>query len=257
MLLVIDVGNTNIKLGLYDKDVLTFKATISTNRQKTADEHAADLLSIFRVYDIDEKSIGGSIISCVVPAVTTPIKMAVKMVTKVKPLIVGPGIKTGLNIKTNNPAVLGGDLVVGLVAAAELMPCPCIVFNLGSATTIFVLNEEKEVVGGSIMAGVSISLEALTNKCALLPAVSFESPEKVIGKNSDECIRSGTILGAAAMMDGMIDRIEEELSLHCTVVATGGMSGVVVPHCKREVILHDNLLLEGLKIVYNRNKGKS
>lgn len=253
MLLVLDVGNTNIKIGLYNKKELLFSFRISTDREKTQEEYAVTFHSLFQTYEVPTKSISGSIISCVVPQITQALTNALHTLIGVAPMIVGPGIKTGLNIKINNPAILGADLVVSSVAAAELYPCPCIIFGLGTATTVLVLDETKNMVGCSIAPGVSVSLSALIAQSSLLPSISIEAPKSIIGRNTEESMKSGSVLGTACMIDGMIERIEEELGTACTTVATGGLASVITPNCKRNVECQDNLLLEGLRMIYEKN----
>lgn len=253
MLLVLDVGNTNIKMGIYNGKKLEFQARLSTDRFKTEDEYAVEFYSIFRVYHVPVKEIDGVIIGSVVPQITGHLRNALRTLTGVAPVLVGPGVKTGLNIKINNPATMGADLVASGVAAAELYPCPCIIFTLGTATTISVIDGDKAFAGGCIMPGVSISLNALTAKSALLSAIGLEAPERVIGKNTEDCMKSGVVLGTAAMLDGMCQRIEEELGSRCSTVATGGLSNVIIPSCKRKIDLRDDLILEGLRIIYSRN----
>lgn len=253
MLLVLDAGNTNIKMGIYDGKELLFSIRVSTDRNKTKDEYAIMFHSLFEVYKIPVKTISGSIISSVVPLLTSALEGALEKLIGIPPMVVGPGIKTGLNIKINDPASLGADLVVGCVAASELFPCPCIVFNLGTATTIFVLDENKNLLGGSIVPGVTVSLSALIEQSSLLPSISMEAPKRVIGKNTEDSMKSGSILGTACMIDGMSQRIEEELGQPCTIITTGGLAGVITPSCKRKIKHCDSLLLEGLRIVYERN----
>lgn len=253
MLLVLDAGNTNIKIGIYDGAELQFSIVISTDRAKTKDEYAISFHSLFQVYNISPSDITGSIISSVVPQLTSSLKGALKTLTGVTPMVVGPGIKTGLNIKINDPASLGADLVAGTVAASELYPCPCIIFGLGTATTIFVLDKNKELIGGSIAPGVSVSLSALISQSSLLPSISLEAPIKVIGKNTEECMKTGSVLGTACMIDGMIDRIEDELGQKCTTIATGGLASVITPNCKHKIEHKDTLLLDGLRIIYEKN----
>ena len=166
----------------------------------------------------------------------------------------GPGLKTGLNIRIDNPAQLGADLVAGAVGAIAKFPCPCILFDLGTATTISVVARDTSFLGGIIIPGVYISYNALTSRTAQLPQVSLEAPSHVIGKNSIDSMKSGSVYGTAAMIDGICERIEEEIGEKATVVATGGIAGVVIPHCKREIIHSDNLILEGLRLLYERNR---
>lgn len=254
MLIVIDVGNTNIKLGVYQGDELTLAVRLATERQKTDDQYVVDLYAIFQVNNIAVGDVTGCIISSVVPQITSPIKSAVKKMFHVDALVLGAGVKTGLNIKLDDTSTIGSDLVAGCVAAAAAYPCPCIVVGMGTATTISVLDKNKTMIGGALMPGVAIGLNALTSTSALLPSVAFEAPRNVIGSNTDECMRSGIVLGNACMLDGMIEKINESLGAKCTVVATGGLAPTIVNNCRYDIILRDDLLLDGLRIIYNKNK---
>lgn len=253
MLLTIDVGNTNIKLGIYDNDELHRIIKISTDSHKTADEIAVELFTLLKVYSVDAFSIDGCIICSVVPRITKRLKAAVKSVTGIDALVVGPGIKTGVNILIDDPATLGADLVVACAAAQNMFSLPCVVISMGTATAMFVIDKEKRMLGGSIAPGVSISLDALTSHGALLPAISLTAPKNIIGKNTDESIRSGVVLGTACMIDGMISKIENEINEKCTVVATGGIAPMIVDSCSHDIILKDDLILEGLRIIYQKN----
>lgn len=228
-------------------------ARVSTDRTKTSDEFAGEIRSVFHVYGFDKNDINGCIISSVVPTVLRTVKEAIKTILGIEPLVVGPGIKTGLNIKIDNPSSTGADLVTGCVAALNMYGAPTIVISLGTATTIIVLDKTGAMVGGSIAPGVSISMHALSEKAALLPSVAMDAPTKVIGRNTDECIRSGVVLGNACMIDGMIDRINEELGCECTVVATGGIAQDIVPSCRHNIIIRDDLMLQGLRLIYEKN----
>ncbi len=254
MLLCTDVGNTNIKFALYYKEKLLMKLRFSTNHNKTADDYAVDLYTIFQINNVDAEKISGSIISSVVPAVTEPLKNAINTVTGIDSLVVGPGIKTGLDIRLDNPSTVGSDIACICVAIKEQYSCPVIIIGLGTATTILYMNENKAYCGGAILPGIQISLDALTSNCALLPSVNFSSPKKIIGTNTADCIRSGIIHGNAAMIDGMIDRFEKEVKRKCTLVATGGFAPTVIKFCKKDIIVNEDLVLEGLKIIYEKNK---
>lgn len=254
MLLCTDVGNTNIKFALYDGDRLLMKLRFSTNHSKTADDYAVDLYTIFQINNVNADKISGSIISSVVPIVTNPLKNAIKTVTGTESLVVGPGLRTGLDIRLDNPATVGSDIVCTCVALKELYPCPVIVIGLGTATTILYMNENKSYCGGTILPGIQVSLEALTSKCALLPSVNISDPKKVIGTNTADCIKSGIIYGNASMIDGMIERYENEINQKCTLVATGGFASSIIKYCKKDIIVNDDLILEGLKIIYNKNR---
>lgn len=254
MLLTIDIGNTNITLGIYNGDKLNFVSRIATEREKTADQYAIELRNIFHIYNISKLDIDGSIISSVVPELSTSLKKAMVLLTGKAPMIVGPGIKTGLDIRIDNPSQLGADLAVGAVAALAKYDLPCIIFDLGTATTISVLGKNGEFLGGSISAGVGVSLNALTDRTSMLPKISIETPKKAIGKNTIESMQSGLILGAAAMLDGLTKRMEDEIGAKATLVATGGLAPEIIKNCEREIIFDDNLLLDGLKIIYDKNK---
>lgn len=254
MLLTIDVGNTNIKFGIYDKKELHRIIKISTDSHKTSDEIAVEMYTLFQVYSVDPFSIDGAIICSVVPRITNRLVAAVKSVTGIDALVVGPGVKTGVNICIDDPATLGADLVVACAAAQNMHSTPCVVISMGTATAMFVVDKDRRMLGGTIAPGVSISLDALTANGALLPAISLTAPKKVIGKNTDDSIRSGVVTGTACMIDGMIDKFEQELGEKCTIVATGGIAPMIVNSCSHDIILKDDLILEGLRIIYEKNK---
>lgn len=253
MLLVMDMGNTCITLGIYEEHTLVTTARFATDRGRTADQYAVDLHSLLALNQIDPGRIHGGILGSVVPSLNFAMISAVEKVTGITPLVVGTGIKTGLNIKIDDPAQTGADLVCGGVAALAKYPMPCIIFDLGTATTISVLSAKGEFLGGTITAGIGISLDALSGRTAQLPHVSLKNPGKVIGSNTINAMKSGLIYGTASMMDGMTQRIEEELGERATVVATGGRAGEVIPYCKREMILDEDLLLDGLRIIFEKN----
>ena len=254
MLLCTDVGNTHIKLALYENDKIILKLRVATDSKKTEDEFAANLYGVFLINNVDIKKLDGSIISSVVPKITMPFCKAIKKLTGINTIVVGPGVKSGLDLRIDNPASLGADLLCMCVAAKELYPCPAIVIGLGTATTIVYLNENKCYCGGAITAGVNISLDALTTGGALLPSVDLDPPKKSICTNTEDCIKSGIIFGTACMLDGMIDRFNEEAGVSSTVIATGGLAPSIVGNCKNDIIINDELVLEGLKIIYNKNK---
>ena len=237
MILALDIGNTNITMGVFDGRDLKFVSRLATDRQRTEDQYAVELRDIVDIYGVSIGEIEGSIISSVVPSLTSGIKRAVKRLTRTVPLCIGPGMKTGLNIKLND--------------------CPCIIFDIGTATTISVLDADASMLGGVIIPGPGIALEALTARSALLSSVSLEAPKHVIGSNTADCMRSGSVYGTASMMDGMCARIEEELGKKCSIVATGGLGKEIVPHCRRNIVYCDNLLLEGLRLLYEKNTCKA
>lgn len=254
MLLAVDIGNTNIKFGIFDGDVLRRTLTISCNRNKTADEYSVELYSLIRVLGIHRTDFDGCIISSVVPTVTSRIQTAVSELMEIEPLVVGPGVKTGLNIRIEDPSQLGADLVVACVAANARYTAPCIVISMGTATVMCVIDRNKAMLGGPIAPGVMVSLNALTGNAALLVSVSLVAPKSVIGNNTDRSIRSGVVWGTVCMIDGMIDKIEQELGEKCSVIATGGMAKTIIKHCTHEITVQDDLIMQGLKLIYERNQ---
>ena len=254
MILTVDVGNSNIVLGGVQENEIVFEARLRTDATKTSDEYCIDLKMILDVYDIQPNQIEGSIIASVVPQVLNSMQTAIKKLTGKAALVVGPGLKTGLNIQIENPAQTGADLVVGCVAALREHKAPMIIVDMGTATTMIVLDKNSAMIGGCIMPGVKISLDALTDRTALLPGLQLDQPKKAIGRNTIDCMRSGIMMGAACMIDGMIDRMEAELGYKTTVVATGGIAKFVIPMCKREIIYDKDLLVKGLAALYRDNK---
>lgn len=255
MLLAIDIGNTNIVIGgIDDGGKIAFEARIATDRIKTSDQYGAEIKSMLSLFDIKPRDVADCIISSVVPPVFNSVRTGVMKVTGKAPMVVGPGLKTGLNIQMDTPSQVGSDrIVIAVAALAEYEP-PLTLLDLGTATTIEVVGKGSTYLGGCIIPGVRISLEALTSRTAQLPGISLDRPKKVIGKNTVDCMRSGIMYGTAAMLDGMLDRVEEELGFSTTVVATGGMAQFIVPLCRREIRLERDLLLKGLNIIYQKNK---
>ena len=254
MILAIDIGNTNIMLGGFEADKMTFVARISTNTSKTEDEYASKILSVLALHDVNKAEITGAIISSVVPPLNIVMKKAVAFIYGTEPLVVGPGIKTGINIHCDNPASVGSDLICACVAAHHIYGSPSLIIDMGTATKMMVIDKSGTFIGVSIIPGVNIALKALSNNTAQLPQISLEAPKSVIGKNTADCMRSGVVFGNASMLDGMIDRFNEEMGENLKVIATGGLASTIVCHCKHEIILDDNLLLKGLNILYNKNK---
>lgn len=256
MILAVDIGNSNIVFGGVEGDDILFEARIRTEATKTSDEYCVDLKIILDVYHVGTESIEGVIISSVVPQVLNSIRTALIKLTGKTPLVVGPGLKTGLNIKIENPAQTGADLVVGCVAALRQYQPPLIVVDMGTATTMVVLDAQGALIGGSISPGVKISMDALTERTALLPGLQLDQPKRAIGRNTIDCMRSGIMLGAACMLDGMVERMESELGEKATVIVTGGIAKFVVPMCRREMVYDKDLLIKGLVALYRDNTRK-
>lgn len=256
MILAVDIGNSNIVFGGVEGDQIIFEARIRTESTKTSDEYCVDLKILLDVYHVSPESIEGTIISSVVPQVLNSVKTAILKLIGKNPLVVGPGLKTGMNIKIENPAQTGADLVVGCVAALREHKAPLIVIDMGTATTMIVLDETGAFIGGSISPGVKISLDALTERTALLPGLQLDQPKKAIGRNTIDCMRSGIMLGAACMLDGMVQRMEEELGQKTTVVITGGIGKFIAPLCRTPMIYDKDLLIKGLVALYRDNVRK-
>ena len=241
MILALDVGNTNIVIGYLESETnIVFVERLSTNLSKTTLEYAIQIKNVLEMYHVSPDTMEGVIISSVVPPITNMICDAIRKVTGMEPLVVGPGIKNGLHLKMDNPAQVGSDLVVDAVAGIQDYPVPQVIIDMGTATII--------------LPGINSSLDALVSHTSQLPKISLEAPKRLIGKNTIECMKSGIIHGNASCLDGMIDRIQEELGQPVTVIATGGLASVIVPHCRHKIIVDDALLLKGLLLIYRRNR---
>ncbi len=256
MILTIDIGNSNIVLGGVRDEEIVFEARLRTEATKTSDQYCVDLKILLDVYGIQAQEIEGSIISSVVPQVLNSFQTAVKKLTGKTSLVVGPGLKTGLDIRLENPGQTGADLVVADVAALKEHTPPLIVIDMGTATTMSVLDQNGAHIGGCIIPGVKISLDALTDRTALLPGLQLDQPKRAIGRNTIDAMRSGIMMGTASMLDGMVERMEQELGCKTTVVVTGGIAKFIVPLCKTPMIYDKDLLIKGLAALYRDNKRK-
>lgn len=254
MILAINIENTNTVVGGIVDSKFVFVESLSTSFTRTELEYAISFKSIFEFYQMDVDCVEGAVISSVVPPVTNIVKSAVKRIFKKEALVIGPGVKTGLNIMTDNPAQVGSDMVATAVAGISKYKLPMIVVNMETATTLSVINEKKQYLGGMIIPGIKASSESLSNGAAQLPKVGLEKPRKVIGTNTIDCMKSGLIYGTAAMIDGAITKIEKELGNNAaTIVATGGNVKYILPYCERKMYLDETLLLDGLRLIYERN----
>lgn len=254
MLLAIDIGNTNLVIGCMEDDRILFKARIATDRLRTSDQYGVEIKNMMEAYGVQVSQIDDCIISSVVPPVFNSVRTGVIKIIGKQPMVVGPGLKTGLNIHVDVPSQVGSDRIVIAVAALAEYKAPLILIDLGTATTIEVVEPDNIYLGGLIFPGVRVSLDALTSRTSQLPGISLDKPKQVIGKNTVDCMRSGMMYGTAAMLDGLVDRIEEELGHSSTIIATGGMAQFITPLCKHPMILEKNLLLKGLNILYKKNK---
>lgn len=253
MILTIDIGNSTVTIGGVEGEQIRFECRLNTDRVKTSDQYCIDLKILLEIYKIGLHTIGGVIISSVVPQVLNSVRTAVRKLTGLEALVVGPGLKTGLNIRLENPAQIGADLVAADVAALREYKPPLIVIDMGTATTMSVLDETGAHLGGCVCPGVRVSLEALTGKASLLPGIQLTSPRKAVGRNTADAMRSGVMFGTASMLDGMIDRFQEEMGCDFTIVATGGMARFIVPLCRHEIVYDRHLIIKGLAQLYRNN----
>ena len=253
MILTIDIGNSNIALGGFVGDTLSFVVRISTETKKTSDEYASKILGVLAVHGVGKQNIEGAIISSVVPPLNSVIKDAVKLIWGIDSLLVGPGIKTGINIHCDTPSSVGADIICACVAAHSIYGSPSLIVDMGTATKITAVNEKGAFIGVSIMPGVLMGLNSLSEDTAQLPKVDLEAPRFVIGKNTTDSMRSGVVFGNAAMIDGMIDRISVELGKEFPVYATGGIAPFIISHCSHNITIDETLVLKGLNIIYNKN----
>lgn len=255
MLLVFDIGNTNMVIGVYKgKELLTYWR-IATDRQKTADEFGMLLYNLFEYKNIDPKEIDAVIYSSVVPPIMSALEEMAEEYFKCQPLVVGPGIKTGIPIMYDNPREVGADRIVNAVAAYEKYGGPLIIVDFGTATTFCCVSAKGEYLGGVITPGVNISMEALFQKTSKLPKVELLTPPRVIGKNTVHAIQSGILYGYAGMVDGIVKRMKKETKArNVMVVATGGMAEQIAENSETIDHIDKLLTLEGLRIIYERNK---
>lgn len=253
MILTIDVGNTNVVLGCVEDGVVVSRSRLATNTSDLPNDYAMKMRQSFAFDSIDYHEFEGAILSSVVPQVNRAIRSAVRKLTGLECIIVGAGIKTGVNVKIDDPGTLAGDLITGTVGALSMYKPPIIIVDMGTATTIVAVDKDGAYIGGAIVPGVNLSFEALSQGTSLLPNISIEAPRKCIATNTVDSMKSGAVFGTAAMVDGMIDRMEEELGQSATVVATGGLSGGIIPYCKHEIKHEPDLLLKGLAILYQKN----
>ena len=226
---------------------------LATNTSDLPNDYAMKMRQSFAFDSIDYHEFEGAILSSVVPQVNRAIRSAVRKLTGLECIIVGAGIKTGVNVKIDDPGTLAGDLITGTVGALSMYKPPIIIVDMGTATTIVAVDKDGAYIGGAIVPGVNLSFEALSQGTSLLPNISIEAPRKCIATNTVDSMKSGAVFGTAAMIDGMIDRMEEELGQSATVVATGGLSGGIIPYCKHEIKHEPDLLLKGLAILYQKN----
>ena len=255
MLLAIDLGNTNIKYGVFNGDKLVASFRVSSRISRTADEYGSVLVGLLSDRGIKKGDIDGIIFSSVIPALNYTICHMCEYFFDISPLIVGPGIKTGLNIKADNPREVGADIIVNSVSAYNKYGGPIVVIDFGTATTFDVINEKGELMGVVIAPGIKTSLEGLATKTAQLPMVELDAPKTVIGKNTKHCMQAGLIFGFAGLVENIIRKIKKEMGLtEIKVVATGGLGEIIAKEVKAINVVDRTLTLDGLKTIYNLNK---
>ena len=253
MILALDIGNTHIVMGCMEGRDIRYLCRMATNRLTTGAEYAVTISRLLEFAHIAPDAFDGAIISSVVPQVTRSLSEAVKMLSGIEPMVVGPDIRSDLTVRLDDPATLGSDLLVA-VGALDIYQPPLILVDMGTATTVTVVDADGAFRGGAIIPGVQLSLSALASHTSLLPSISLDAPPRAIGTNTVDCMKSGSILGTALLLDGMIDRMESELGQQATVVATGGLARCIVPICTHEILLNEDLLLYGLAVLYEKNK---
>lgn len=253
MILAIDIENNTITIGCLEEENIYFIERLSSDLKKTGMEYALELKSLFDLYHMDFKDVNGIIMSSVVPPLCDILQEAVKKLTVVKPIIVGPGVKTGLNICMDNPAQVGSDLVVNAVSANHFYKAPLIIIDMRTATTIAVIDEKKNYIGGMILPGVKESLETLAKQTSQLPRIGLGAPKRFIGKNTIESMKSGIVYGTASMLDGMIQRIKAELTEEPTIIATGELANLIIEYCDTQIVLDELLGMKGLQLIYHKN----
>lgn len=255
MILAVDIGNTNIVIGGFDNEKFIFTERLATNHSKTAREYYIGIKNALLLNNISLSDIEGAVISSVVPSVTGTVEESLAEIVPCERIFVaGYKAETGINkMLVDSPEKIGTDRIVDASAVIAYYSLPAVIIDMGTATTISVIDSDKNFIGGIIMAGVKTSFEALFGNTSQLPKVSFEAPENIIGRNTSDCMKSGLIYGTASCIDGLLSRIEKSLNQKITAVATGGMSGLVIPHCEHEIVHDENLLLKGLVNIYRQN----
>jgi len=254
MILVMDTGNTNIVLGVYKGDELIYQWRMGTDRRKTEDEFGMQVKSLFTHAGLDMKAIEGIIISSVVPPIMFALEHMCEKYFGLTPLVVGPGVKTGLNIKYENPREVGADRIVNAVAGIHEYGTPLIIVDFGTATTLCYINDKKEYMGGVIAPGIGISTEALFERASKLPRVELVRPENVLGKNTVAAMQAGIVYGYVGQVEGLISRIKEMAGEEPTVIATGGLAPLIASETEAIDIVDSHLTLKGLKLIYDRNQ---
>jgi type III pantothenate kinase len=254
MLLAFDIGNTNVKAGVFDGDKLRATFHLATHVNQMPDEYAVFVLNLLRQRGIEPESITKGAMSCVVPPLITTFNELYKRYFNIQPLVVGPGLKTGVRIRYDNPRELGGDRISNAAGALSLYQPPIIVVAMGTATAFDTISKEGDYLGGAVAPGIAIAAEALYTRTAALPRVELVRPKRAIGGNTPAAMQAGLIFGYAGLIDGIVSRIEEELGDRPTVVATGGFAATIAKETKTVDKVNLDLTLIGVKIIHDLNR---
>ncbi|MDD5309480.1 MAG: type III pantothenate kinase [Deltaproteobacteria bacterium] len=255
MLFVVDVGNTHTVLGLYEGAELRHHWRLRTDPERTTDEWGLSLHTLFHLVGLDLAVVKAVAVSSVVPPAVHVIRRASQRYFGVEPLVVGPGVKTGLAIRYDNPREVGADRIVNAVAAYSVVQGPCIVVDFGTATTFDCISGSGEYLGGAIVPGIGIALDALVTRAAKLPRVEIARPRNVIGRNTEESMQSGILFGYVSLVDGLVDRLAAQMGGQARVIATGGLAGAIASESRTIESVSPNLTLDGLRLIHERNAG--
>lgn len=256
MILTIDIGNKNIMIGGFEGEDLIFTGRCSSDRNRTEDEYFLLIRDVLGMYGISAEDIEGGILCSVVPALRTIVSSAVERLIGRRILVVGSGLKTGLNIRIDDPAELGSDMVVSAVAALAKYPKPIAIFDMETATTLSVINKDGAYVGGALIPGLRVSVDAMSASAAQLPYITLDPPPRLICADTVSCMQSGAVYGFAAMIDGLSHQVEEELGESATIILTGSACKLIAPHCRRPFHLDETLQLDGLRLIYEKNMAR-
>ena len=251
MLLTIDIGNSNIVFSLSGSERKLHR--LETMPDRSAEEYLPQVAELFSREKVDLSVVDGAVLCSVVPELVPVMSRVTRELTGLTPYVISPASESGLTLAIAEADTLGADILAADAAAAAEYPLPAIIYDMGTATTVTVVDKDRRYIGGAILPGVRLGINALFSGMAQLPSVSIQAPKQAICGTALESIQSGAVFGAAAMMDGLADRFEAELGEKCTLIATGGLAGCIVPHCRRDFIYDESLLLRGMELIYRMN----